>query len=318
MRYKPFGGTGWKMSVISAGTWTLGGQAFTDVDNEEGVNALRALIQNGVNHVDTAAAYSNGESERLVGKAIKGLRNQIYLTTKTGLGAAGRDSSPENVRLQLESSLRNLGTDYIDHYVIHWPDPNTPFEKTMEVLLQFKQEGKIRSIGVSNFTREQVEEIRQYGPVDGIQMGYSMVSRGEKPLFQWAHDQGIGTMSYSSLAAGILTGIYRELPQFPEGDVRGFLYDYFREPVFSQVMKLLKVMDEIAADRKVPLAQIAINWSTQQELIDTALIGARNVREAEENCAGMEWSLTSDEMNTLNKAIDEYLGGDVRIFTMEA
>ena len=318
MRYKKFGKTGWDLSVISAGTWTLGGQAFTDIDNEEGIRALRALVEHGVNHVDTAAAYSNGESERLVGEALEGIRDKVYITTKTGLGPNGRDSSPATVRKQLEESLVNLRTDYVDNYVIHWPDPNVPFDDTMEVLLDLKEEGKIRAIGVSNFTQAQVEEISRAGQIDSFQMGYSMVSRGLKDLFEWAHAQGLGTMSYASLAAGILTGTYRKLPHFAEGDVRATIYDYFREPTFSQVMKLLNVMDAIAADRHVPLAQIAINWSTQQGFIDTALIGARNVREAEENCAGMEWSLTDNEMATLNTAIETYLGGDIKIFNGEA
>ena len=318
MRYKKFGRMGWEVSVISAGTWTLGGEAYKGVDSEEGIRAIHALIERGVNHIDTAAAYSNGASEKLVGRALKGIRDKVYITTKGGLGPNGRDSSRAFLLSQVEDSLRNLQTDYIDNYIIHWPDPKTPFEETMGLLMDLKRQGKIRAIGVSNFSREQIEEALQYGDVDNVQMGYSMVSRGDHDLFVWAHDRKMATMSFSSLAAGILTGAYRSLPKFEEGDVRATLYDYFREPVFSQVMELLKVMDEIAKERDVTLAQIAINWSTQQPFLDTALVGANRVSEAIENCKGLDWSLSEAEMITLNQAIEKYLGGIVRIFSMEA
>ncbi len=323
MRYKEFGNTGWKVSALSIGTWTYGGKAFKGIDDKDAIRAIHALVDSGVNHIDTAPAYSDGASEIVVGKAVSGIRDKVYITTKCGLRSdaegGGRDSSPAYIEKSCDLSLKRLGIDYIDNYVIHWPDHNTPIEDTMDCLYRLKKAGKIRAIGLSNFNSEEMEHVFSCGPIDTYQMGYSMVSRGEEENFKTAKTKGMGTMSYSSLAAGILTGIYRTLPKFDEGDVRATLYDYFKEPTFSKVMELLKVMDIISENRGgVPLAQIAINWSTQKDFIDTALCGAANEREATENCKTFDWELTQEEINLLDKTIESVLGNHTKIFGVEA
>ena len=311
MRYKKFGGYGWEISSLSIGSWTLGGKEWGAIEKKDAIDTVHALVDNGVNHLDTALSYSAGDCERMVGECIKGIRDKLYITTKCGtMNIYGnifiKCGSKPFIFKCCEESLKNLGIDYIDNYMIHWPDANTPFEETMDALSELKKQGKIRHVSVSNFTREQIEEAEKYCPIEAVQMSYNMCDRSNEEFLKWAHGRGMGTMSYSSLASGVLTGQYRTLPHF-EDDARALFFPYFKEPMFSKVMELLKELDVIAEKRNAALAQIVVNWSTQRDFIDTALCGARNVHEANENCGGFEWALTDEELATIDAAIARHL-----------
>ncbi len=315
MRYKKFGKTDMNMSVLTIGTWALGGSAdWGSAVKEDCIAAMHAMMDNGVNSVDTAPGYNYGKSEIIVGEAIKGRRDKMYVTTKTALYSKGdeqyfKDGRYDSVISLCETSLKNLQTDYIDLMLIHWPDNNlnTPIEETMRALEDLKKAGKIRYAGVSNFSVEQIKEALAYGELVANEPQYSMVNRTNEDLMLWCYDNGIANMTYGSLGAGILTGAIRELPKFGEGDMRLVFYDFFVEPKFSKVMSLLKVLDEIAAAHNAPVAQVAVNWNAQKDYVQTALCGVRNVQEANENCKGLEWELTSEEMATIDKAIAEKL-----------
>ena len=151
------------------------------------------------------------------------------------------------------------------------------------------------------------KEAEKYGIISASEPPYSMVNRSEEELMRWCYSQNIANMTYGSLGAGILTGAIRELPKFDENDWRLTFYDFFKEPKFSKVMKLLKVLDEIAAGHNAPVAQVAVNWNAQKDFVQTALCGVRNEHEANENCRGFEWSLSEEEMAVIDKAIEEYL-----------
>ncbi len=317
MRYKQFGKTDMNVSVATVGTWAIGAQGWGEVDKNDSIAAIRTMLDNGVNFIDTAPVYGRGHSEEVVGEAIKGYdRSKFYLSTKVGLTWKTMDdeivknASYDSIMRECDDSLRRLGTDYIDLYIVHWPDIHTkaPASETMRALNDLKEKGKIRYIGVSNYSKEQIEEARKYGVVDAQQPPYSMVDRSAEDLMIWAHNEGIANMTYGSLGSGILTGAIREIPTFDEDDYRNFFYPFYKEPKFSKVMELLKTLDAIAEKRNVPLAQIAINWNTQREFVDTALLGVRNPREAKENCDGTLWTLTDEEMAQINKAIDETVG----------
>ena len=317
MRYKEFGRTGLKLSEISVGTWALGGKDMGPVDEKDAIAAIHAMMDNGVNFIDTAPTYGRGASEEIVGKALEGRREQVALLTKCGIRwdegpknfskGATRDSSPGSIRKQIDDSLRRLRTEYVDFYLIHWPDVNTPLEETAEALKELKRAGKIRFTGVSNFEPDQLEKFYDLGVLDVIQYPYSMVNRTREDLLRQYHDKGVATMGYGSLGAGILTGAIRELPSFGPSDARLGFYDFFVEPKFSKVMKLLGVLDQIAQQRGVPVAQVTINWTTQCGIVDTSLTGVRSAAEAEENTAAMAWSLTEDEVARINQAIDTCL-----------
>lgn len=310
MRYKHFQNAGVDVSELAVGTWAIGGDNYGPVDREASIQAIRTMIDNGVNLVDTAPCYGNGYSEKVVGEALAGgYRDKVLISTKVGLVTSpngyDRDSSFKNIMREVESSLYNLKTDHIDFYFVHWPDMNTPFAETMSALELLRKQGKICFIGVSNFTTEMIEECEKYGKVDVQQPPFSMVDRTFTDLMKWGAARGIDSMTYGSMGAGILSGKYRTTPDFPEGDTRLTFYDYFREPKFSKVQELLKVMDGIAEAHGKPVGQVALNWSTQKDYVGCALVGVRSDAHAIENCSAYDWSLTDEEIATLDAKLDE-------------
>lgn len=317
MRYKQFGKTGMQVSEMALGTWGIGGVGW-DINSEETrLDAIHAAVEAGVTFFDTAPAYNGGAAEQLLGRALKdmGARKDVVISTKCGNVFINgttyvRDGSPARIRQQCEDSLRNLQTDYIDLYLIHWPDPKTPFAETMDALNQLKKEGKILHVGVSNFSKEQMEEAGQYCPIEAYQPQYSMVHRDDEALIRWAADQGMGVMTYGSLGGGILTGAFREITAFAESDSRNRFYKHFQEPVFSRVMELLKVMDRFSEEHdQVPLAQIALNWCARKEFVSSCIVGAQSRKKVVQNTAAFGWDLTEADMALLDKAVEECLGG---------
>ncbi len=312
MRYKHLNKSNVDVSEIAVGTWAIGGANYGPVNREDSVKAIRAMIDNGVNLVDTAPVYGNGYSEQLVGEALQdGYRDKVLISTKFGLAGTiinpfRRDASFGNIMREVASSLQNLKTDHIDFYFVHWPDINTPIEETMTALNLLKSKGVIRHIGVSNFSQEQIEEALKYGDVDVQQPPYSMVNRSAEDLMKWGYERGIDSFTYGSLGAGILTGVYRSKPNFAPDDLRWHFYDFYNEPKFSKVQELLKVMDTVSANHNnVPLSQIAINWSSSKDFVGTSLVGVVNARQANENCAAFNWELTKEEVELLDRKIDE-------------
>lgn len=314
MRYKVLGKTGLKVSVATVGTWAIGGEGWGTVERRDSIAAIRSMLDNGVNIIDTAPVYGYGYSEEVTGEAIKGYdREKLIISTKCGLvwgrseSENGRNVSYNSILREIDDSLRRLGIDYIDIYYVHKPDfRGTPFEETMCAMMKLKEQGKIRHIGLSNFSIEQTRECMKFGDVEVIEPPFSMIDQGERPTLEFAKQHDIGVMVYGSLGAGMLTGAIRELPDWEPDDMRFTFYDYFREPKFSKAQKLLRTLDKIAEARQVPVAQVAINWNIANPLIDTALMGVRNKHEADENCSATSWTLTPEELLALNKAVAEY------------
>lgn len=315
MRYKKLGNTDMNLSVLTVGTWGIGGIGWGPYEKKESIDAIRAMIDNGVNHIDAAWIYGLGYSDKVIGEAIKGMRDKVYITEKAGFrnskdgGPNYVDCSTEFMTSCFEESMRNLNVDYVDVFMIHAPDPKTPLEETAELLNRWKKQGKIRYFGVSNFPAALIEEVSKYLDVVAIQSGYSMVMRGEEDNLKWAHERNIGVMTHSSLGSGILTGAFRELPKLASDDVRVvYGLPQFKEPQFSQTMELLKTLDKIAAAHNATVAQVAINWNTQKPYVDTSLVGVKNAKQANENCKGTEWVLTDEEMNIIDAAIEATVG----------
>ena len=310
MIYKTFGKTGLQVSAISLGTWAIGGAGWGHTDEKACQEAVDAMLDAGVNLVDTAPAYNGGEAEKFLGKILKGKRNDLVYVTKTGTqyvnGTYIRDNSAKAVRRQCEESLRYLDTDHIDVYLVHWPDQNVPMEETFTELNRLKEEGKIRNIGVSNFSLEQIKEASCFSEIAVAQDQYSMVYEKEKEKLCGMHGMGIGTMTYGSMGAGILSGKYREKPAFDAGDMRTEFYSFFKEPAFTRIQELLKQMDEIANHHNgVSLSQIALNWSMSKPYVDTAIVGVRSAAHALENCGAAGWSLTAEELKALDDAAEK-------------
>jgi aryl-alcohol dehydrogenase-like predicted oxidoreductase len=313
MEHRRLGKSELNVSVIGLGTWPIGGSFWGVTSDAEAIAAIQKAIDSGINLIDTAPVYGNGHSEKLVGRAIKGHRHQVIIATKCGLYFKGatqiNDLKPGSIREELEGSLKRLGTDVIDLYQCHWPDPDTPIEDTMDEMLKMKAEGKIRYIGVSNFDTALLKKAQKVAQVASNQVQYSVLNRDiESELAPFCKEQDIGILAYGSLGGGILSGKYTEKPKFRKNDARTFFYNYYQEPYWSQVQPLLKDLEQIAARHGKPTSQVAINWARQQSGITSALVGARSPKQAEANAAAGTWQLSPEELSGINEALNQALG----------
>ncbi len=321
MRTRPLGQSRIEASVIGLGTWAIGGWPWGGTNEREAVDAIRAAIDDGINLIDTAPAYGLGLAEELTGKAIAGRRNKVVLATKCGLvwnvhkGRHACDElgkpvhsylGPESIQHEIEQSLRRLGTDYIDLYQTHVPDPTTPIEATMSALLKLKEQGKIRAIGVSNVTVDQIQEYQKLGPIDTDQEKYSMIDRGiEESLVPVCRNHNIAILAYSPLAKGLLSGKVGPERVFPPTDLR------YRDPQFSvdsrkAVMEMLNSFRPVADGHGLTFAQTVIAWTVAQPGITHALVGARNPHQAHENARAGDIVLSPDELARINDAVGRY------------
>ena len=307
MKYSKRGTSDLHVSVVGMGTWAIGNDFWGQVDDGESIRAIQAGLDAGINFIDTAPAYGAGHAEEVVGRAIQGRRDDVVVATKVGILRTENDFvrnlKPDSVRQEVDDSLRRLGVDTIDLYQIHWPDPRTPIADTMGELKKAQEAGKFRYLGVSNFNIKQMDELRQFGELVSLQPHYSLLKRDiEGKVVQYCMDNSIGIVNYGTLAGGILTGKFREIPEFEEGDHRAEFYPWFKEPVWSKVQSVLDVMREIADDRGVPVAQVAINWTIQQPGITSSLVGAKNPSQAHSNAGAGEFELSEAEIERITEA----------------
>lgn len=305
MQYQEFGKTGLRVSKLCLGTWGIGGAGWDSYSDESRMDAIKAALECGINFIDTAPAYNAGKAECYVGETLSKLkkRREVVISTKCGNkfvdGKYLRCGSKESILKQCDESLKNLKTDYIDIYLVHWPDPDVELEETIDAVSTLKKEGKILHAGVSNFSKEQIEEAQKYCKIEAFQPQYSLADRKDEKLIRWAYEQGLGIMTYGTLGGGILTGNYRKLRTFEQTDSRNRFYPYFKEPLFSKVMELLTIMDQIAEERNVSLAQIAEKWVIQKRFVSSCIIGAQSRARVEENCRNLQWELTDNEIRRL-------------------
>ena len=305
MQYQEFGKTGLRVSKLCLGTWGIGGAGWDSYSDESRMDAIKAALECGINFIDTAPAYNAGKAECYVGETLSKLkkRREVVISTKCGNkfvdGKYLRCGSKESILKQCDESLKNLKTDYIDIYLVHWPDPDVELEETIDAVSTLKKEGKILHAGVSNFSKEQIEEAQKYCKIEAFQPQYSLADRKDEKLIRWAHEQGLGIMTYGTLGGGILTGNYPKLRTFEQTDSRNRFYPYFKEPLFSKAMELLTIMDQIAEERNVSLAQIAEKWVIQKRFVSSCIIGAQSRARVEENCRNLQWELTDNEIRRL-------------------
>jgi methylglyoxal reductase len=318
METRTIGQSGIEASVVGLGTWAIGGWMWGGTDETASINAINASIDNGITLIDTAPAYGMGKSEEIVGKAINGRRDQVILSTKCGLvwhtdggnhffdqndKPVHRFLGKESIVHEVENSLKRLGTDYIDHYITHWQDPTTPVDETLAALEQLKQQGKIRSIGISNVTADDLNAYLAAGTVDAIQECYSMLDRGvEAELQPICQSNDVSILSYSSLALGLLSGKIGPDRQFQGDDLRK------DNPRFSitnreKISSLFDDIRPIAEQHNATIAQLVIAWTVRQPGITFALCGARNPEQASENAKAGAITLSDDEVSTISSAV---------------
>lgn len=313
MRYKTFGKTGLEVSELCLGTWGIGGAGWDQNPEETKMDAIRASFEQGVNIFDTAPAYNAGAAERILGETLEkmGVRKDVILSTKCGNdfvnGQYVHCGKRDHILAQCDASLRNLRTDYIDLYILHWPQDDATPEETLGAMMELKKAGKVRFLGLSNHSVAQMEEAAKYADIDFIQVQYSMLEREREVEMRYAEAHGMATMGYGVLGGGLLTGRYRELRTYETMDSRNRFYKFFREPGWSKAQKLLGVMDEISAARGgVPLSEIAVNWALQKSFLTTALFGTQHRACAIENCHALDWTLSDAEVAKLDQALVEF------------
>jgi len=297
MEYNTIPKTELKVSAIGLGTWVFGGKFWGGSVEKNCLEAVLCAEDCGINLIDTAPVYGQGRSENIVGRAIKAKRSHWIVATKCGLVSHGKyihDLSPQSIRQELELSLKRLQVEYIDLYQCHWPDPTTSIEKTIEALMSFKKEGKIRYIGLSNFPKELFERACRVREIATGQNEYSLLNRGiEQELFPFLRERSIGLLAYGPLGGGILTGKYKEPPVFHGADARGFFYKYYEGEAFDHTQHLIDHLKKLGK----PLNQIAINWVRQQEGVASVLVGCRDTKHVKENVEAVQWRLSSEELN---------------------
>lgn len=293
-----------KISAVILGTWAIGGSHWGSYDEANAVRAIETALENGINAIDTAPVYGDGHAEELIGKAIRGRRDRVFLATKCGLDiydrSYRRDLSPAYIERDLHGSLKRLGTDCIDLYQCHWPDPEVPVEETMAALTRFRDEGKIRHIGVSNFSGPQLLEALRCVALFSLQPHYSLLERSvEEDLLPICIEKSINVFPYGSLGAGMLTGKYRECPRFKKGDARSFFYRYYRPAYWPGVRRLVDEVEAIATRKGTTSGVVALSWLLKQPGVTSVIVGARSADQVTGNTADVPVDLSDEDMRTL-------------------
>lgn len=313
MRYIHLENANVDVSEFALGTWGLDDTRWNGHgDENEALEVMKKLYEQGVNFIDTAANYGNGTSEKVVGKFLQTIpREKVFISTKFGTvndlytGGVYRDASFKNVIRECASSLKNLRTNYIDFYFMHWPDISTPISETMAALEHLRRQGYIRFIGLSNSDINVVKEAMKYGRVDVIQPPFSIIDQRFKETMEFAKKHGIGVLGYGSLGGGILTGKYKTVPDWPKNDVRYTFYKGFKEPLFSKVQELMKVIEEVSKNHDATPLQVVTNYTTQLPYLDAALIGVTSLKHVEENIKAFDFKLTEKEIELIENKIRE-------------
>jgi aryl-alcohol dehydrogenase-like predicted oxidoreductase len=307
---RKLGYTDLTLTVVGLGTWAIGGGGWEfgwgSQDDAESIATVHRALDLGINWIDTAAAYGLGRSEEVVGKAIRDRRDKVILATKCGLvwdrqGNVNRNSGPESLRKELENSLRRLQTDVIDLYQVHWPDRHMPLGESWGALAGFVKEGKVRYLGVSNYSVEQMRECQAVHPVASLQPPYSLLRRGiEGETLDYCRRENIGVIVYSPMESGLLTGSF-DLTRVGADDWRR-REARFQEPQLSRNLALVEALRPIAERQGRTVGHLAVGWTLRDPVVTAAIVGARTVAQAERIVQGAGWRLSPEEIAEIDRA----------------
>jgi len=290
MEYIKLGKTDINISKITFGCWAMGagkewGKSLADIEYQK---TVMTAYENGINFFDTASGYGSGHSEEVLGDMIKNIRDKIIISTKCSSGALVK----ANAEISVDKSLKRLKTDYIDVFFIHWPNPTIDVRENMEQLLKLKEKGKIRAIGVSNFTVKHMEKALSIGQVDVLQPCYSLYFRQiEKDILPFCIDNDISIITYSSIAQGLLTGKFTKDWKFDETDMRNGQVVLFKKDVFEKAVDTTEKLRVYAEKYNKTLAQLAINWVINKKGITSAIVGAKKSSQVLENIKATNWQI---------------------------
>lgn len=323
MLYKKVGKIKEEISAIGVGCWNFGGQWDTSND-ENAIKIVHAAIDNGINLFDVAPVYGFGKAERVLGKALKdGKRSKVLIATKCGLvwnekHETKNDLSKKNILREIDESLERLQTDYVDIYQLHWPDHNTPIEETVSALEEIKKAGKIRYIGLSNFSQKDVETFMTMIEINTQQALYNMLERNTSsyhniPLEYKTEDEVLPTVRkyqqaffpYSPLFQGLLTGKFKPNANFSEKDIRNE-NPKLRGELFKKYYEGVVALEKFADKIGKPLNEIALNWLRQKDEVTSIIAGASSVAQLEKNVHSTTWDLSQEEISEIETIIEPY------------
>ena len=315
MEYRSFGKTGMNVSAIGFGCWEMGG-SYGHIDEAKVISAIHRALDLGINLYDTAEVYGFGKSEALLARGLDKRRKDVILVSKFGTGYAdlgrerNRDGRPEQAMASIETSLKILKTDYLDIYLVHWPDPKTPFEETMKTMGEIVDQGKARFVGVSNFNRTETAECMAARNVDIAQYGYHLFDRRiESEVLPYCVEHDIGVMAYGPLAHGLLTGTFDVNTTFDDEDWRSkgglFNMPLFTKENFRRNLRVVDRLKEISKQCGKEVFHLALGWVLSNPSVSVALVGAREPAEVEANMGALDWRLTEEIKRSIDEIFDE-------------
>lgn len=312
MEYVKISGTDINCSRIGLGCWAIGGWLWGGSDERESVDTILSALGRGINLIDTAAVYGFGRSEEIVGKALAGhgQRDKVVIATKAGLdwtaGRVYRNSTRSRIVKEVEDSLERLGTDYIDIYQIHWPDFDTPIEEAAEAMNDLYKAGKIRAIGVSNYSVGQMDAFRRRAPLHASQPPYNLFERGiEEDILPYCDSSGITMLLYGAICRGLLSGRMKADTKFEGDDIRK-ADPKFKEPRFGEYLKAVGKLDDYARDKYGKrVIHLAIRWMLDKAPNHITLWGARRPEQLDPIAELTGWALDKDDFQAVDKILEE-------------
>jgi aryl-alcohol dehydrogenase-like predicted oxidoreductase len=314
MESRPLGATGQPVSAIGFGCQEVGG-GYGDIDEAEFARAVHRALDLGVTLFDTAEAYGFGASEEALGRALRGRRDEAIISTKFGTGYPDRpnfrDGRAGRVRASIEASLQRLQTDHVDLYTVHWPDRATSFAETMGALDDLVHEGKIRFVGLSNFTAEELAACMAVRRVDVVQYVHGLFDRRmERDVLPWCRENDVGFVGYGSLAYGLLSGTLAKDHEFPPDDWRsktdkwgvmsGLFEHLFGPGAIPDNVAVVDALEDLARDRGVTVAQLALCWASRTPGVSSALVGCRTIAEVEADVDALGLTLDASDHETID------------------
>lgn len=304
------GNTDIQITPIAMGCWPISGVTSVDVTEQASLATLNAAFESGINFFDTAYCYGyEGESERLIAQALGDRRDQIVIATKGGIHWEGtkqvRDASPTRIKQECDESLQRLNTDRVELYYLHGPDPEIPVSESAGAFKELLADGKIQSVGVSNFTMEQLQEFADVCPISAYQPRYNMLQRDiEKVRLPWCIENDVSVMAYWPLMKGLLAGKLARDHQFAPEDGRQ-KYPMFHGEEWEKNQDFLDGLRVLANEMNRTVAQIVVRWTIQQPGITCALCGAKRPEQIQENAEALNFELSVHQLESINRAIEQ-------------
>lgn len=308
---KRLGNSDLQITPVGYGAWAIGGGdwdfGWGPQDDQDSIAAIHRALDLGVNWIDTAAVYGLGHSEEIVGKVLKERSDRPYVFTKCSMiwdnnRQIGRSLKADSLRQEIEASLRRLQVETIDLYQIHWPNPDPEIEEGWSTLAKFKAEGKVRYIGVSNFSVEQLRRAQAIAPVTSLQPPYSLVKPDvEREILPYCQENNIGVIVYSPMQSGLLTGAMtpERVANMPDSDWRKRSAE-FQEPRLSRNLKLVELLKQIGQQHGRSPGEVAIAWVLRHPAVTAAIVGGRNAKQVEGTIGAMQLRLSSEELGQID------------------